>query len=523
MRIHVIVSLYTFKVKMFFGALRASKASIALLLIYTLGFLPGLFGFSMTIYNAVKGGIVNIDSHIELLSSAASLLMVFAFSLALRGYTVFEYEQNVIFTSLVEPREFLIADILSNLTSSLIFANPIIILYVMTVYSLSLPISSALLMLLSGLLFVFTLLLFKTSLSVMKSLYGGSQVNMLILAIVAILMLPAARLIVDLPLSYSLLPYPSTFLAKSLLGIIYGMDSSTFDLAGLSSYFLLSILLFLSISTRNFFPTATCIPFISPFDTSMRMQTLQMARNIKIFSRIGVFPTLNLESKSLLAFLIKKEMIRVVREGSLFMIIFFYLIVSFIVAVTNTSSSQNVQSPPYTHLLTFFVGIYSLTVPLMLVSNWRVSDLGSLWIPLTSGIDMRIMVNALLYSFISISSAVPVVAISVLSLIYNINPMMPLTLAASTSMVGCPVNLYVIVGFLRMKSGGTPSILVGLASMLLSALLLTPIYILIVLGLHLGFDGIANWLLTAIILAYSTLIMKIFSREIEKSISRVEL
>ncbi|MCX8161998.1 MAG: hypothetical protein N3E44_03265 [Candidatus Bathyarchaeota archaeon] len=523
MRIHVVLDLYIFKVKTFFGALRASKASIALLLLYTLSFLLGLFSFSTPISDAIRKGVTDIDSYIELLSSVASLLMVFAVSLALRGYTVFEYEQNLIFTSPIKPREFLIADIFSNLTSLLIFANPIVIFYVMIVHSLKLSTLSALLMLSSSILFIFTLLLLKTSLSMIKSLYGGNQVNTLILAIVVILVLPAAGFIADLPLEYNSLPYPSTFLARILVKSVYSVDRLTLDFAGLSSYFLLSVLLFLSISTKNLFPTTTCIPFVSPFDTSMRMQTLQMERNIKMFSRIGMLPTLNLGSKSLLTFLMKKEVIRVIREGSLFTIIFFYLIASFIVVATSISSSQTTQSLPYTYLVTFFVGVYSLTIPLMLVSNWRFSDIGSLWIPLTSGMDLRIMVNALLYSFISISSVIPAAVISILSLIYSINPMIPLTLAVSTSMIGCPVNLYIMVGFLGMKSSGTPSILIGLASMLLSVLLLTPTYILIFLGLHLSFGDVTSWLLTVTILAYSTLIMKLFSREIKRSISRIEL
>ncbi|MEM2323978.1 MAG: hypothetical protein QW071_05445, partial [Candidatus Bathyarchaeia archaeon] len=108
MRIHVILNLYIFKVKMLLGTLKASKASIALLIFYTFGLLPGLFGLSLTLSNAVRE-TVDINPCIEQLSSIASLLMVFAISLALRGYIVFEYEQNIILTSPIKPREYLIA------------------------------------------------------------------------------------------------------------------------------------------------------------------------------------------------------------------------------------------------------------------------------------------------------------------------------------------------------------------------------------------------------------------------------
>ncbi|MEM4461953.1 MAG: hypothetical protein QW695_03675 [Candidatus Bathyarchaeia archaeon] len=520
MRIHVILNLYIFKVKMLLGTLKASKTSIALLIFYTFGLLPGLFGLSLTLSNAVRE-TVDINPCIEQLSSIASLLMVFAISLALRGYIVFEYEQNIILTSPIKPREYLIADTFSNLTSLLIFANPIVIFYLMIVYLLKLSTSSALLILLSVLLFTFTLLFLKVSFSIVKSLYRGVLTNTFILATIFLLLFPSAGLISDLPIGYTLLPYPSTFLAKIIVGLVYGLDNLVIDLTGLSFYFLLSLLFFLSASMKNFFPSVSSIPFISPFDTSMRMQNLQMERSIRVFSRMGVISILNPESRSILVFLMKKEFIRVLREGSLFTIILLYLLASLIATSISGSLSQNQQILPYS--LTFIVGVYSLTIPLMLVSNWRASDSGNLWIQLTSGMDIYVMVKALLYTFISLSSTIPVVVVAVLSMIYKVNPIAPLILTISTSMIGCSVNLYVMIGLIKLKGIGAPSLLIGLVSMLLSILLLTPVYILVMLELNLGFGDAKSWLSIVVVVAYSILITKILSKEIGKNIYNIEL
>lgn len=524
MRINLILTTYMFKVKVFFGAIRASRAGVAMLLLYTVGFLPSVFGLSTIITNAVKQGAgVNVEFYVEALSAIASGLIVFVALLSLRGYTAFDYEQSIIFTSPIKPRELLIANILADLTSALVFANPILILYILLVFSLNLSAPSAILMLLAILLFIFTLIFLKISLSIAKSLYGG-RINTVTSIIMLLLILPALSLLLELPLNYSSLPYPSTFLAEIILGIICGGGVGLLSLLGLISYFFLSLAFFMIVSKKNFFPMATYAPFVSPFDTSMRTQTLKMEKSIRTFSRVSSFLILNLESRSLLSFLMKKELIRILREGSFFGVLFIYLVVLFVVTATGTAPSQGAQRPPPQMFFTiFFIGVYSLITPLMLVGNWRFSDLENLWIPLTSGADMRTVIKALVYDFILISSALPAIIILILSLTSNVNPLLPLILVASTSMIGCPVNLYVMIKFLGKKRRGTPTILVSWASMLLSALLLTPTYVLVALISSLTLGYIISIPISAIILVYSVVIMRLFMRLAEREILTIEI
>ncbi len=521
MRVNIILDVYKFKVKAFFGALRISKASLALLLVYTFGFIPSVLGFSMSITNAVRQGSVNVELYVELLAAVVSVLMLFIILLALRGYIVFEYEQNLIFTSPIKPREFLVASMFADFTASLIFVNPVFILYIVIVFSLNLSFHLALLMLLTILAFIFMLFFFKTSLSIMKTLYKGFWVNLIMLILAFIFLLPAAGLFTTFPLKYSSLPYPSTFLAKILLSIVFNKEPQLLDFLGLIFYFLLALALFTFISRKNFFPLSKYIPFVSPFDTSMRMQTLKMRKSIKMFSRVSLFFQLNLKSESLLLFLMRKEIIRIMREGSLFAIILLYLIAAF-VSISIRQTSQSPQLSSYVPL-TLLISIYSLIVPLMLVSNWRSSEFENLWILLTSGADIRTIVRALLYDFILVSSAIPTIIVLIMSAIYNTNPILPLILIISTSIVGCSVNLYVMMKFLGEKRRGTPALLLGWASLLISALLLTPTYITIALSIYLKLGDLISILLSIMVLIYSTLIMKYFLRKTERSMVNIEI
>ncbi len=518
MRVNIILEVYKFKVKAFFGALRASKASLALLLVYTLGFIPSVVGFSMSITNAVRQGNANPELYAEFLTAIVSALILFVTLLTLRGYTVFEYEQNFIFTSPIQPREFLVASMFADFTASLIFVNPVFILYVIIVLSLNLEFHLALLMFLAILIFIFLLFFLKASLSLMKILYEGSLVNSIILTLAFIFLLPTLRLLIDFPLKFASLPYPSTFLAKILLNIIFNEEPQIFNLLGLIFYFSLGFLFFMFASGKNFFPLSRHTPFVSPFDTSMRMQTLKMRKSIKTFSRISLFFQLNLKSKSLLLFLMRKEIIRTMREGSLFAIILLYLIAA-LISISIRQASQTSSFFP----LTLLVGIYSLIVPLMLVSNWRSSEFENLWIPLTSGVNIRTLVRSLLYDFVLISSAIPAVVMLILSIFSNNNPISSLILIISTSMIGCSVNLYVMMKFLGKKRRGTPALLIGWASLALSALLLAPIYLSIVVSVYLKLGDIVGNLLSIAMLIYSALIMKYFLGKMEKNMINIEI
>ncbi len=519
----IILDIYKLKIKVFFGSFRASKTSLALLALYALGTLPSVFGFSSMITNAVKQENANVDLYVENLAAVVSGIISVILLLSLRGYTAFEYEQSLIFTSPITPRKFLFASLFADLTESLPFTHPIFILFGATVYSLSIKSPSTLMMFFIIILFIFMLLFLKISLSIINSLYRRLWLKATMLALVTLSLLPTlAGFSAGFPLRYSLLPHPSTFMARSLINIVYGNSSQLMDIIGLLSYFIFSLAFFMFTSERNFFQHVTYIPFVSPFDTSMRVQTLKMERTIKTFSRTGLIFTLNVESKSLLGFLMKKEMIRMLRDGSLFSVAFLYIIMTVVMSFMSISGSQRAEIPIYAFFI-FFISTYSLIVPLMLVSNWRFSEFENIWIPLTSSLDPRIIAKALLFDLMLIASLVPAVIVSILSVIFSISPLLPLVLIASTSIVGISINLYLMIKFFGKKRRSTPSFLIGWASMLLSGLLLIPTYALTILSMYLKLDDAINALISIPLLIYSILVMRYFLKKTGENIINIEV
>jgi len=511
----IIFDLYKLKLKLFFGSLRASKGSIILLLIYTLSMLPGTIGMSMAIVDLIKKG-ADLTGYLDLLSTIISGFLALILLSTLRGFTAFEYEQSFIFTSPIVPKKFLIAGMLSDFTAFFLFFYPLPVFLGIVTVSLSLSVSSVLLLVVSFLLFVFFLLFVRTALSILEAVYGDRGIKVVTALMVLLLIFPAIGIFIHIPIRYGDLPYPSTFLAQSLLGALYGRSSPAHSLLGLAFYFFASLLVFQFSSKINFFQFTTSVPSGSPFDTSMRMQTVKMGKNIQLFSRVGLGITLDFKSRSLLCFLMKKEFIRMIRDGSLFSVFLFYAITSIITVVSGTERAPIPIS-------TLLLAIYSFIVPSMLIGNWRISEMRNLWIPLTSGINLKYIVKSLLYDFTSVASIIPVIIIGALTFISQLDPLIPLVMVISVSMVGCSTNLYVAVIFLNKRYRATPSFMISWVSILLSSLLLTPTYIFAASSILLNITVELNLLLSVPIFVYSTLIFIYFIKKLEKETLSIEL
>ncbi|MCW4020193.1 MAG: hypothetical protein NWF14_03060 [Candidatus Bathyarchaeota archaeon] len=498
------VDLYKLKIKIFVGALKSSKINMILVALAFLGPTPGSIGMAMTVVNLVKGGI-DLTVYVPVLSAIISGLLAMVLASTFRGFVVFEYEQNLIFTSTTTPLLFMAASALADITAFSIFALPLILFLGVITVSLALPVISALSIVVVFLSFIFILFFLKNSLSILESTHPDSSVRIVTVILIVFLLLPAIGLFTSFPLRYGLLPYPSTLLAQAVLHALYGRLPQIESLLGLGAYFIMSLVLFLHCSKKNLFRFAKPIPFVSPFDTSMRTQTAKMGQNIKIFSRVGLRVTLDLRSKSLLRFLMKKEFVRMIRDGSLFVVLLFYLIVSIMTLVTK------IREAPFPVWL-LILAIYSFIVPAILISNWRVSELYNLWIPLTSAVDLGCVVKALLYDFTLIASVVPAVTIALLTFVSQINPLIPLVMVTSVSLIGCSANLFVMMSFLGRKRRGTPSFMIGWVSMLLSGMLISPIYIYVTLSFIFGFTVETNLLFSGPLFAYSALVFWFLSK-----------
>ena len=508
------LDLYTMKMKMILGAIKSSKESMFGVGFTMLVIMAASLGMSMVIVNLVREG-TNLTIYLNYVSALISSVLAFVLISTFRGYAVFEYEQSLIFTSPITPRTFLVASILANITTFSIFSFPLYLFLGIITISLALPAISVL-FLVSGLfLFIFFLLFVKTSLSILTSVRSDSLTQMAIVILMAFLLLPAVGLFLDFPLPYKILPYPSTLLAQVRINALNSSLSRGYSILLLSSYFLASLLLFLFCSRENLFQVAKPVPFVSSFDTSIGTQHAR-AKDIRFFSRFGFRFTLNIESESLLRFLMKKELVRMKRDGSLFAVLLFYLIVS----ITSVATSMG-QSPFPVWML--ILVIFSSFVPMTLLENWRIGELGTLWIPLTSGVNPRYLVRSLLYAFTLIAFIIPAGTIVVLTLLSQIDPLVPLVLVSSVSLIGCSASLFTMMHFLGKKRRATPSLTIGWVSMLLYRLLISPTYIYAALSFMLDFNVKTSLLFTGPILAYSIFIFLFLSRKIERKAGSVEI
>lgn len=509
-----ILELYKLKLKVFFGSLRASKISLLLFILYSLSMVPTIFGFLFSSISFIKE-TGNLMFYTNTLSAILSGLLALNFVTTYRGITAFEYEQGFIFTSPVTPRQFLLSSLLANGTFSLLFLYPLPVILAIMIFSLGLsPLATFSIFASVVLFFLFTLFL-RSSFLLLGSIYKNTCKTLTTLLIV-VLLFPTISIFAPIPINYEALPYPTTFIAQIILRSLSNKTASIFSLFGFFLYFLPSLALFYLSSKMNFFQFASSAPLISAFDTSMSMQTRKVDTNIRLFSKVGLKLSLTSESKSLLTFLMKKEFIRMIRDGSLFMTLFLYLIAS---AISIVGSSRGMPMPVWLFLLV----LYSFVIPIMLVSNWRVVEMKSLWIPLTSGMNFKYLAESTLYVFTLIASTVPVVIITALTFINRIDPLIPLVLTISVSMIGCSANLYVIMRFLGGENRGTPSIMINWISLLITGILLSPVYVFVVFNLLWNFSLEVRGALSVLSLAYSTLIFTLLSKAISRKALTIEL
>jgi len=435
-----LLDVYSAKVKIVLGTFKASKVNLFLIFIYLFGVLFGCFGLGMAITEAIRMGM-DLSAYVDEFSALISLGLAVAITASFRGFIVFDYEESLFFTSTITPWAFLAASILSDLTVFSIFFGPFFVLLGIIAASLSFSPMVTLLLFTVTILLILFILFLKKSLSILISVYTGSAIRYILVVFTVLLLLPAIRLIYPFPIRYSGLPYPSTFIAEALLHLLCRKQPPSIPLLGVFSYFISSFMLLVFCSRRDIFRYAKPIPFFSPFDTSIKAQTIKMGQNIRLFSKIGLKFTLTLRSESLFRFLIKKELIRMIRDGSLFAVLIFYIVVLIISVATKSTGGS---FPAWL----FILAIYSLIVPAMLISNWRVGELNSFWIPLTSGMNLKVFFSSLLYAFVLVSIPIPIGVIIILSFINHLNILLPLVLVISASMIGSSIHLFVMIHFL---------------------------------------------------------------------------
>ncbi len=511
----LLLNIYHAKIKIVLGALKASRTNILLILVYLLGVISGCFGLGLALTEAIQKGAI-LYAYVDELSALISLGLAITILTSFRGFTVFDYEENLFFTSTITPRIFLAASILSDLTIFSIFFGPFFVTLGTIAVLTGLSFIVVLLLFAVVILLILFILFLKKGFSILISIYTDSAVQYILVFIVVSLLLPAMSFFYPLPIRYSGLPYPSTFIATAILHLLCGRHPPQTSLLGFLSYFIFSSMLLFFCSRRDIFRYAKPTPFFSPFDVSMRSQTIKMGQNIRLFSKIGLRFNLTLKPQSLFRFLIKKELIRMIRDGSFFAVIVFYIVV-LIMSISTRGAGDSFP------IWLFIMAIYALIVPAVLISNWRVGELNSLWIPLTSGMDLKVYFSSLLYAFILISLSIPIGMIIILGFIAHLNFILPLILVISTSLIGASIHLFVVIHFLGEKRKATPGFMISWISLLLSGVFLLPAYVYVTFSLIFKYNPFMDLAVGAGLLGYSYIIFQFFLKKTERKILSIEI
>lgn len=507
-----ILNVYLVKTKAVLGAARASRINLLLIYLYLLGTSIGSFSLGIGLSQSLR--FINPVAFIDETSALISAFLAIAITLSFRGFTVFDYEESLFFTSTITPRAFIAATMLSDLTVFSIFLIPLFLTLWIFTTMLVLPLTIALSLLAAIILLLIFIAFIKQSLSILISIRREPMLRFILVFLIAILLLPAASFIDPrFPLRYRSLPYPSTFAAEVLLRLLSREAPPTTSLLGFFLYLAFSTTLLIICSGRDVFRYARPIPFYSAFDASMRTQTIKMKRSIRAFSKMGMKFTLDLKPSPISHFLMKKELIRMVRDGSLFFVTLLYAIVLIIGLVGEKSPSAWI----------LVLATYSLLIPTMLIANWRIGEFDSLWTLLTSPLNLKIFFSSLLYAFIAVSTFIPAVTILILGILTRSNIVMPLFLAASASMIGSSANLFVTIHFFERKRRATSGVIVAWLSFLLSGILLAPTYACISLSLVFETSFFTDLLFGALILLYSYVIFRLLLERIEHKALSIEI
>ena len=375
-----IITIFTFKIKQYFGPIRSSKSGLfigifALIGINSLGLFFGLF-VGMPFF-------LELDLLITFLSAFFSIYLALTLVMSLRGgITAFQAELDFFFTSAIKPRQYIFSDLLFQFVVLHILFSPFIFFMIgLTLNSIIGLVDTLIIILIYELFIIFALLAMQT-LGILNLIASSIKINILIGSIIAALLLPSLNFVNIFPIEYSNMPYPSTFTAKVIASLLSKGQLDFSNIFFLISFIFIAFILYYFISEKNLFYHIKPTVMLSFGESRPQAQAIKQRSMIEKFGPLTTFLALNPLKGSLTSFLTKKHLIRMIRDGSLFSIILLFVIyaaISIVFPILSLDTDVPTTSPLF--LLTF----YSALVPSIIATTWNYSDRENLWLPLTSG------------------------------------------------------------------------------------------------------------------------------------------
>ncbi|RLI11647.1 hypothetical protein DRO35_04680, partial [Candidatus Bathyarchaeota archaeon] len=96
-----VLNVYLVKIKAVLGAVRASRINLLLMYLYLLGASIGSFSLGIGLSQSLR--FINPIAFIDEASALISAFLAVAITLSFRGFTVFDYEESLFFTSTITP------------------------------------------------------------------------------------------------------------------------------------------------------------------------------------------------------------------------------------------------------------------------------------------------------------------------------------------------------------------------------------------------------------------------------------
>ncbi|OGS43142.1 MAG: hypothetical protein A3K76_01485 [Euryarchaeota archaeon RBG_13_57_23] len=450
------LTLLTYKVKLFFAPSYRGKYGPLPLLALMILFVPSGagMGYAFGAYIDTLG----TEQVTETLGAAMSAMLAFGFVFSLGvGITAQPSELDFLMTSPIKSREYLIADLLFQLTSIMLaggvamFAALIGLLGGMGAPMVR-AIPLALVMAAYGLMIVLII----QSITIARIRYPNARVRQLTLVLLvlsAVAMLPALG--ASIGIDFADLPIPQAAFAALANSAIFGTSSDVQSLVVAGVFFAAIGVLWLKMSKMYFFygikPTLS--GGFGQVDMGTKMA--QQRRMIGLFGGLTDKIALRTDVGGDLSLMTRLSLVRIWRDGS---IVFVILLLGLFVGIGlwGSSSSEEQTGMDYNTL-------QGATWPIAILAiNWCYYERENLWIPVVGGRSLVTYFRGLMTSLVLIGLAMSAFMIAIRALVQ-----MRVDMAELAFMMLAPVGTSVFAAILltrvRVKPGAfSPGLLVVL-------------------------------------------------------------
>jgi len=407
-----ILQIFFFKLLQYYGPLRRSlSVKFSTIMFYFVIVFSSLFsGFFIRGFYGFSG--MSEKELVNIVSITFSSVIAMGVFLGLKGgITALEPEIDFVLTSPIKPSTYLVADLLFQFFFLNFAVTPPLVSFMAVMLHPRLNILPAVFLSYETMLFASSAI--AQTLGILKSIMKDVEVEAVGWIILMILFTPLISMAMGLGLNYSDLPYPSTLLAKCSLGSIGSLES----IIGLA-YMVMIAGAYFSVMRINFLPNVT------PLLTTALMEMPSSSRRIlrwvpRLFTQI-LSPKM---SEKPMALVVKLNLLRILRDGSLFTAIMLFAIAT----VSNLSFPILVRQFKFFALaaLTFSI-LYTPLIPAIFSINWGIIERETLWTVAVSEKGFRRYVEGMLTAYFIATFSFALVFYSIFSILLAGTPFLVL-------------------------------------------------------------------------------------------------